>query len=210
MNCIIRFEFKPIYLAFIVLILIQIDQSCYVKIEFQNVHDILEPIVNKVEDVVKEFVEKNEEVVDKVEEVVVEEIKIEVADLVDDIVKEVVEKVVEVADKVKEVVDKVEPVVPYEEAPKFEGTFYFDSWDEKIFVLQSVSYQKYILNFENHITVSNFFSQISKSVIELMPSRMTWLTWKPMMTLLPMMLLMLLPSKVKPPNPRLQKQVYYY
>ena len=92
--------------------------------------------------------------VDKVEEVVVEELKIELVDLVEEIVKEVVEKVVEVADKVKEVVDKVEPVVPNEEAPKFEGTFYFDSWGEKIFVLQSVSYQKCILNFENHITVS--------------------------------------------------------
>ena len=101
--------------------------------------------------------EKNEEVVDKVEKVVVEELKIELVDLVEDIVKEVVEKVVEVADKVKEVVDKVEPVVPSEEAPMFEGTSYFDSWGEKIFVLLSVSYQKYILNFENHITVSNFF-----------------------------------------------------
>ena len=104
--------------------------------------------VDKVVDNVEEVVEKVEEVADKVEEVV---------DKVEKVDEDIVKKVEEVPDKVKEVVDKVEPVVPNEEAPKFEGTFYFDSWGEKIFVLQSFSYQKYISNFENHITVSNFF-----------------------------------------------------
>ena len=114
MNCIIRFEFKPIYLGFIVLILIQIDQSCYVKIEFKNVHDILEPIVDKVEHIVEEV----EEVADKVEEVVEKVVeKVEGSDKGG----EVVDKVDDVVTKVERVVENFNEIIQMREASKVEG-----------------------------------------------------------------------------------------
>ena len=105
--------------------------QCCAKIEFQNVHILLEPIfdiseMTKVEEIVKEGVEKVEEVVDKIDKV--EELKIEEV-----IVK--TDKVVTQDDeiltsqkihqylmtKVKPVVDKVEEVIQKEETPEVEG-----------------------------------------------------------------------------------------
>ena len=72
------------------------NQSC-VKIKFHNLHDILEPNVDKVEHNADEVVEKVEKVADRVEEVV--------------------DKVEELADKV----DIVNEVIQMEEPQKIEG-----------------------------------------------------------------------------------------
>ena len=87
-------------------------------------------VVEKVDAVVKEVVEKPEEIADKVKEVVVEELKIEVVNKVKEVVKkvdkvvenenDVVAKVNKVVTKVEQVFDKVEQVAPAKEAPKFE------------------------------------------------------------------------------------------
>ena len=87
-------------------------------------------VVEKVDAVVKEVVEKPEEIGDKLKDVVVEELKIEVVNTVKEAVKkvdkvvengnDVVAKVDKVVTKVQQVFDQVEQVAPNKEAPKFE------------------------------------------------------------------------------------------
>ena len=122
----------------------------WVKIEFKNVHNILEPIVDKVEPVAKPAPAKEEEsssddssdsddeekvvekVADKVEAVLVEKVVEKVEEVVD---KKVVEKVEEVVDKVDDLVTKVEQlvdnvneVIQMEETPKVEGMLDQKTW----------------------------------------------------------------------------------
>ena len=74
----------------------KIDQCC-IKLEFQNVHVLLEPIfdileLTKVEDIVEEVVEKVEEEIEYVDNVVKEVVdKVEVADKVEGLVEDLVE-----------------------------------------------------------------------------------------------------------------------
>ena len=101
-------------------------QKCYVKIEFQNLHNILEPIAAPAKkeesssdddsDSDDEVVEKLENVADKVEELV-EKVK-EKVDKGDVVEKVVVDNVIT---KVEQVVDNVNEVIQMEETPKVEG-----------------------------------------------------------------------------------------
>ena len=81
----------------------------HVNIEFQNLHTILEPIVDKVEQTVE--VDKVEEVVKKVVE------KVEGSDKVG----EVVDKVDDVVTKVERVVENFNEIIQMREASKVEG-----------------------------------------------------------------------------------------
>ena len=92
--------------------------SCYVNIEFQNLHTILEPIVDKVEqtvevdkveEVVKKVVENVEEVVEKVVE------KVEGSDKVEELVDKVVAKDDDVVTKLEQIVDNFKGIIQIEE-----------------------------------------------------------------------------------------------
>ena len=110
----------------------------WVKVEFKNVHNILEPIVDKVEPVAKPAPAKKEEsssddssdsddeekvvekVADKVEAVLVEKVV--------EKVEEVVDKVDDVVTKVEQLVDNVNEIIQMEETPKVEGMLDQKTW----------------------------------------------------------------------------------
>ena len=105
----------------------------WVKIEFKNVHNILEPIVDKVEPVTKPAPAKEEESSSDDSSDDEEKVVEKVADKVEAVlVEKVVDKVEEVVDKVDSVVTKVEQVVneviQMEETPKVEGMLDQKTW----------------------------------------------------------------------------------
>ena len=105
----------------------------WVKIEFKNVHNILEPIVDKVEPVAKPAPAKEEESSSDDSSDDEEKVVEKVADKVEAVlVEKVVDKVEEVVDKVDSVVTKVEQVVneviQMEETPKVEGMLDQKTW----------------------------------------------------------------------------------
>ena len=109
----------------------------YVNIEFQNLHTILEPIVDKVEQIVQEVervadkvegvVEKVVEKVegsDKVEGVVEKVEKVEGSDKVEGVVDKVVAKDDDVVTKLEQIVDNFNEIIQMKEVPKVEGKLF--------------------------------------------------------------------------------------
>ena len=93
----------------------------YVNIEFQNLHTILEPIVDKVEPIVQEV----ERVADKVEGVVEKVVeKVEGSDKVEGVVDKVVAKDDDVVTKLEQIVDNFNEIIQMKEVPKVEGKLF--------------------------------------------------------------------------------------